>query len=86
MKRISIGVLIVLITVGIVAQNPKSADSDWPMYSRDHAGSRYSPLQQINTENVAQLTQAWCTVRTAQFARGRAPVASRRVGPGPANQ
>src|SRR5262245_51960912 len=45
----------------LLAQSNKTAssDGDWPMYSRDHAGSRYSPLQQINTDNVAQLTQAW---------------------------
>ena len=34
-------------------------DADWPMYSRDLAGTRYSPLTQINTDNVARLTQVW---------------------------
>jgi quinoprotein glucose dehydrogenase len=33
--------------------------SDWPMYNRDLAGTRYSPLAQINTGNVAKLTQVW---------------------------
>src|SRR5580692_1894857 len=33
--------------------------ADWPMYSRDLAGSRYSPLTQIDTHNVAKLAQAW---------------------------
>ncbi|HLH42775.1 MAG TPA: pyrroloquinoline quinone-dependent dehydrogenase [Bryobacteraceae bacterium] len=46
-----------------VALPPLSAQSapaaDWPMYNRDLAGSRYSPLTQINTRNVAHLTQAW---------------------------
>lgn len=32
---------------------------DWPMYNRDLAGTRYSPLTQINARNVASLTQAW---------------------------
>jgi glucose dehydrogenase len=32
---------------------------DWPMYSRDLAGTRYSPLAQIDSRNVAKLTQAW---------------------------
>src|SRR5262245_2328914 len=32
---------------------------DWPMYNRDLAGTRYSPLTQINTANVGTLTQAW---------------------------
>jgi len=32
---------------------------DWPLYSRDLASDRFSPLTQINTTNVAQLKQAW---------------------------
>ena len=35
------------------------AEADWPMYNRDLAGTRYSPLTQINTSNVSALTQAW---------------------------
>lgn len=37
----------------------KVKDSDWPMFSRDLAGTRYSPLTQINTKNVGKLTKAW---------------------------
>src|SRR5450755_247973 len=33
--------------------------ADWPMYNRDPAGTRYSPLTQINTKNVANLKLAW---------------------------
>jgi glucose dehydrogenase len=33
--------------------------ADWPMYSRDLAGTRYSPLTQIDARNVSKLTQAW---------------------------
>ena len=29
------------------------------MFNRDLAGTRYSPLTQINTTNVAKLTKAW---------------------------
>ena len=32
---------------------------DWPLYGRDHSNQRYSSLDQINTENVAQLKLAW---------------------------
>jgi hypothetical protein len=32
---------------------------DWPTYNRDLGGTRYSPLTQINTENVATLAQTW---------------------------
>jgi quinoprotein glucose dehydrogenase len=35
------------------------AQSDWPMFNRDLAGTRFSPLTQINTANVGTLTQAW---------------------------
>lgn len=37
----------------------RNADADWPMYNRDLAGTRYSPLVQINTNNVATLKLAW---------------------------
>jgi quinoprotein glucose dehydrogenase len=37
---------------------PKDA-ADWPMYNRDPAGTRYSPLTQINTKNVGKLKPAW---------------------------
>ncbi len=34
-------------------------DSGWPTYANDRGGTRYSPLQQINRTNVAQLRVAW---------------------------
>lgn len=39
------------------------AASDWPAYGRDPGGSRYSPLSEINRENVHRLKVAW-TYRT----------------------
>jgi glucose dehydrogenase len=33
--------------------------ADWPMYSRDLAGTRYSPLTQVDARNVSKLAQAW---------------------------
>lgn len=33
--------------------------ADWPTYGRDLAGTRYSPLKQIDTKNVTKLTRAW---------------------------
>ena len=44
-------------TLPLFAQS--QADRDWPMFNRDLAGTRYSPLTQINTANVAKLTKAW---------------------------
>jgi quinoprotein glucose dehydrogenase len=51
---------------------------DWPMYSRDEAGTRYSPLKQINTGNVSQLTAAW----TLDLAPPRNPNATKGRGRG----
>ena len=34
-------------------------DGDWPVYTANFAGQRYSPLDQINAENVGDLEIAW---------------------------
>lgn len=49
------------ILVGMLAPAGMAQNStaDWPMYRHDVEGSGYSPLKQINTSNVANLTQAW---------------------------
>lgn len=40
--------------------SPAVAQSgDWPAYGRDPGGTRYSPLTQIDTANVARLAVAW---------------------------
>ena len=36
-----------------------SADAGWPNYGNDAGGNRFSPLSQVNRENVAQLKVAW---------------------------
>src|SRR5919205_210364 len=38
-------------------QNPPA--DDWLMFSRTYDAQRYSPLNQINSNNVAQLRMAW---------------------------
>src|ERR1700747_2584001 len=38
-------------------ENP--SPNDWLMYSRTYDAQRYSPLNQINKENVGQLSLAW---------------------------
>lgn len=35
------------------------ADDAWSSYGRSNYGQRYSPLSQITTQNVAQLSEAW---------------------------
>ncbi len=41
------------------ANHPSEAGNDWPFYGRDAGGMRYSPLAQINRQNVATLKVAW---------------------------
>ena len=54
--KLSIFALASALTGWIVeAQDP----ADWPAYGRDPGGSKYSPLDQINTKNVAKLALAW---------------------------
>lgn len=49
-----------LMLPALLAQTGKAqSGADWPMYNRDLMGTRYSPLTQINTGNVARLTTAW---------------------------
>src|SRR5580658_9319182 len=35
------------------------AQTDWPIYGHDPGGLQYSPLNQINSKNVAKLQVAW---------------------------
>ncbi len=58
--------------------------SDWPMYRHDQAGTGYSPLAQIDTNNVARLTQVW-TYGLQSDAPAAAGAARGRGGPGGAN-
>jgi len=46
----------------LFGENAKAQAGDWPMFNRDLAGTRFSPLTQINTTNVATLMQAWSYV------------------------
>jgi quinoprotein glucose dehydrogenase len=59
-----IGILILMCTAlpEAMAQSsahPVGLGDDWPFYGHDAGGTRYSPLSQINRENVAQLKVAW---------------------------
>jgi len=45
---------------GAGSPNPSDASGDsWPYYGHDAGGTRYSPLTQINRDNVTQLKVAW---------------------------
>ncbi len=45
---------------------PGIAEGDWPAYGRTQSGLRYSPLTQINADNVKDLKVAW-TYNTGDF-------------------
>lgn len=55
MLRLRIVCLLSTVAATAFAQNP----GEWPNYHRDLAGTRYSPLDQINRDNVAKLAVAW---------------------------
>ncbi|MFM0757413.1 membrane-bound PQQ-dependent dehydrogenase, glucose/quinate/shikimate family, partial [Paraburkholderia strydomiana] len=48
------------------------SDADWPAYGRTQHGTRYSPLAQINVDNVKNLQVAW-TFRTGDMKRPTDP-------------
>src|SRR5215469_1076520 len=53
-------VLLAIVVLPAAGQKEAQKEAgEWPMYNRDLAGTRYSPLAQINTRNVAHLTRAW---------------------------
>jgi quinoprotein glucose dehydrogenase len=52
----------VLAIIGLQAQSPglpSTRNGDWPHYTADIRGSRYSPLDQINASNFNKLEVAW---------------------------
>ncbi|MBI2433727.1 MAG: PQQ-binding-like beta-propeller repeat protein, partial [Candidatus Hydrogenedentes bacterium] len=56
------------------ASSPVVDAEEWRYYARDAGGTRYSPLDQINTANVVSLERAW-TFRTGDIAEGGAQYA-----------
>jgi quinoprotein glucose dehydrogenase len=62
--RFFVASIFVLICAAIPRATAQSGHSgaqgdDWPNYGNDAGGMRYSPLKQINRENVANLKVAW---------------------------
>jgi glucose dehydrogenase len=58
-RRVLFLLLISLATLPLFGQGTTTPAGDWPMFNRDLAGTRYSPLTQITPGNVGKLTQAW---------------------------
>src|SRR4029077_10607484 len=47
----------------------RDPSGEWPSYGNDPGGQRYSPLDHINRDNVAQLKVAW-TYHTGDVSNG----------------
>jgi len=69
-------VLFPLLILSVLSARKNSAlpqndsGADWPYYGHDAGGMRYSPLTQINRENVSTLKVAW-TFHTGDISEGR---------------
>jgi len=58
--RFGIGVAVLLGAVGLAPSAARAqANTDWPMFGHDSDSTRFSPLSQINTDTVHDLTRAW---------------------------
>jgi len=56
-RRLSVALAALATGSGVtIAAPPATPVADWPAYNRTLAGDRYSPLAEINTTNVGQLT------------------------------
>ena len=60
-RRVIAATLAVTVLSGALQAQPGSEvdSADWPRYARDMGGTRYSPLDDINTANVGDLQEAW---------------------------
>jgi quinoprotein glucose dehydrogenase len=68
-RKLSVALPLVALAVGVVwmtarpsgqsAGLPSTKNGEWPAYTGDIRGSRYSPLDQINASNFNQLEVAW---------------------------
>ena len=69
-SRISaaIAALLMIATSAIAAD--QGAPVEWPFYGNDQGGQRYSPLTQINRDNVTNLKCAW-TYHTGDMSNGQ---------------
>ncbi len=59
MKLLFAGAALLFAVAVLMATRPGPADQDWPDYLGGPDRSHYSPLDQINTQNVSQLKVAW---------------------------
>ena len=71
MKIAFTATVFVLLCPALFAQSDaKTSSSEWPNYGNDPGGMRYSPLTEINRENVSKLQVAW-TFHTGDISDGK---------------
>lgn len=51
--------LAILLGLAACVSAAPPADGDWPVYGHDGGGTKYSPLRDVNRENVKSLKPAW---------------------------
>ncbi len=51
--------IVVLLSFAAWAQQPSTKNGEWPYYTGDLKGTKYSPLDQINAANFNKLEVAW---------------------------
>src|SRR6476659_8929341 len=63
-SRLTFVVVLATVAVGIglsgqTTGQPSTKNGEWPAYTGDIRGTRYSPLDQINASNFKKLEVAW---------------------------
>jgi quinoprotein glucose dehydrogenase len=56
---LALGIIWISVDVGGQSGQPSTKTGEWPHYSADLKGTRYSPLDQINATNFSKLEVAW---------------------------
>ena len=54
-----LGLFVLTMVLGSPALAQDTRDVDWPLHNLDLYGGRYSPMDQINRDNVATITPRW---------------------------
>jgi alcohol dehydrogenase (cytochrome c) len=73
LQRLLLTLTLVVLPIALAGQGPgvppselgKPLAEDWPTYSGDYTGKRYSALDQVNRETVTRLGLAWVAKLTA---------------------
>ena len=53
------GTFVVIVACIVAGLQSEGKLQEWPFYGSDQAGTKFSPLTDVNTSNVARLTVAW---------------------------